>query len=135
MLEDACVRLLRPPRKLTQAALALLSAYEWRGNLAELDSVMSRLALEAGEGDLDQDAVREMLGAGNGETAKRGVELMIEMPLKEARDAFEKAYLEALLTECGWGMSRAAERAGLDRTNLYRKVKQLGIEPPAKATK
>jgi len=132
MLEDACVRLLRPPRKLAKEALTVLSACDWRGNLAELESAMSRLALEDGEGEIGQDTVREMLGAGQAETARAGIELMIDLPLKEARDAFEKAYLEALLIECGWGMSRAAERAGLDRTNLYRKVKQLGIEQPGK---
>ena len=83
-------------------------------------------------GSIGLAAVREILGASSGEGQKTGVELMLDLPLREARDAFEKAYLEALLAECGWSMSRAAERAGLDRTNLYRKVKQLGIESPGK---
>jgi DNA-binding NtrC family response regulator len=132
MLEDACVRLLRPPRKLSREALLALTEHDWRGNLAELEAVSSRLALEEGEGEIGPDVVFEVLGAGQGEVAKAGIELMLDQPLKEARDAFEKAYLEALLELCGWSMSRAAERAGLDRTNLYRKVKQLGIVQPGK---
>jgi two-component system nitrogen regulation response regulator NtrX len=77
-------------------------------------------------------AVEAILGKPAKATGPAGIELMLHLPLKDARDAFEKAYLEALLTECNWGMSRAADRAGLDRTNLYRKVKQLGIEAPGK---
>ncbi len=132
MLEDACVRLLIAPRKFSDAALSLLSGYDWPGNLAELDAMAGRLALEGGEEPVDTGAVEAILGKPAQATGPAGIELMLHLPLKEARDAFEKAYLEALLAECNWGMSRAAERAGLDRTNLYRKVKQLGIEAPGK---
>ncbi len=132
MLEDACVRLLIPPRKFTEAALALLGKHDWPGNLAELDALAGRLALEGGSEPVDTPAVEAILGKAGKATGPAGIGLMLHLPLKDARDAFEKAYLEALLEECGWGMSRAAERAGLDRTNLYRKVKQLGIESPGK---
>ncbi len=131
-LEASCIRLRQPPLKFTEAALARLAEHDWPGNLAELDTLAGRLALESGGGEpIDQNVVDAVLGPRDGK-ARTGVELMLHLPLKEARDAFEKAYLEALLAECDWGMSRAAERAGLDRTNLYRKVKQLGIEAPGK---
>jgi len=132
MLEDACVRLLIPPRKYSEAALALLGSYDWPGNLAELDALAGRLALEDGQEPVDVSAVEAILGKPAKATGPAGIDIMLHLPLKDARDAFEKAYLEALLAECNWGMSRAAERAGLDRTNLYRKVKQLGIEAPSK---
>lgn len=132
MLEDACVRLLIPPRKFTEAALALLNKHDWPGNLAELDALAGRLALEDGDQPVEVAAVEAILGKPGKATGPAGIDLMLHLPLKDARDAFEKAYLEALLEECNWGMSRAAERAGLDRTNLYRKVKQLGIEAPGK---
>ncbi len=90
-----------------------------------------RVALEEPAGPIGLGVIDAMLGPKAG-VEKTGIELMLHLPLKDARDAFEKAYLEALLAECDWGMSRAAERAGLDRTNLYRKVKQLGIEAPGK---
>lgn len=130
-LEAACVRLRLPPLKFTDAAMSRLAEHDWPGNLVELDTLAGRLALDDGVGPIDLDAIDAALGPRAGKE-KTGVELMLNLPLKDARDAFEKAYLEALLAECDWGMSRAAERAGLDRTNLYRKVKQLGIEAPGK---
>jgi len=130
-LESACVRLRQPPLRFSDAALARLAEHDWPGNLAELESLAGRLALEGGSAPIELTAIDAALGPKGGKE-KSGVELMLNLPLKDARDAFEKAYLEALLAECDWGMSRAAERAGLDRTNLYRKVKQLGIESPGK---
>ncbi len=132
LLEDACARLLVPPRPLSEGALAALCAHDWPGNLAELEAVVGRLALETGEGAIETAVVTAMLGREEAETGRTGVDLMLHLPLKDAREAFERAYLEALLTECGWAMSKTAERAGLDRTNLYRKVKQLGIEAPGR---
>jgi two-component system, NtrC family, nitrogen regulation response regulator NtrX len=136
MLEDACARLLVPPHRFTAAALDLLAAHDWPGNLAELEALAGRLALSVSQdeeaSEVGVEAVREILGGGDGASGPGGIDLMLHLPLKEARDAFERAYLEALLHECGWAMSKTADRAGLDRTNLYRKVKQLGIEAPGK---
>ena len=55
-------------------------------------------------------------------------ELPIDMPLREARDAFERAYFEHHLAREQGSMTRVAERTGLERTHLYRKLKQLGID-------
>ena len=55
--------------------------------------------------------------------------LSFDMPLREARDAFERAYFEHHLIREGGSMTRVAERTGLERTHLYRKLKQLGVEP------
>jgi len=132
VLEDAFVRLLIPPRRFSVAALETLAAHDWPGNLAELEALAGRLALEPGEGVIEVDTVEAMLGISKETTSPVGIDLMLHLPLKDARDAFEKAYLEALLAQCGWAMSKTAERAGLDRTNLYRKVKQLGIEAPGR---
>lgn len=132
VLEDAFVRLLIPPRQFSEAALKVLADYEWPGNLAELEALAGRLALESGEGPIEAEFVEAMLGIKSSSAGPGGVDLMLHLPLKDARDAFEKAYLEALLGQCGWAMSKTAERAGLDRTNLYRKVKQLGIETPGR---
>ncbi len=132
ILEDAYARLLVPPRRLSDAALEMLAGYDWPGNLAELEALAGRLALEPGEGEIEAEYVAALLGISASPSNPTGVDLMLHLPLKEARDAFEKAYLEALLASCGWAMSKTAERAGLDRTNLYRKVKQLGIETPGR---
>ncbi len=132
MLEDAYARLLLPPRRFEETALAALATYPWPGNLAELEALAGRLALEPGEGPIEMATIEAMLGIENKIASPVGIDLMLHLPLKEARDAFEKAYLIALLGQCGWAMSKTAERAGLDRTNLYRKVKQLGIETPGR---
>ncbi len=55
--------------------------------------------------------------------------LSFDLPLREARDAFERAYFEHHLMREGGSMTRVAERTGLERTHLYRKLKQLGVEP------
>ncbi len=132
ILENAFARLLIPPRQYSDAALAVLTDYEWPGNLAELEALAGRLALEPGEGPVEAETVASMLDIQTATADPGGVDLMLHLPLKDARDAFEKAYLEALLNQCGWAMSKTADRAGLDRTNLYRKVKQLGIATPGR---
>ncbi len=55
--------------------------------------------------------------------------LSFDLPLREARDAFERAYFEHHLRREGGSMTRVAEKTGLERTHLYRKLKQLGVEP------
>ena len=52
----------------------------------------------------------------------------IDMPLREARDLFEKAYFEHHLRQAGGSMTKVAEKSGLERTHLYRKLKALGID-------
>ncbi len=61
--------------------------------------------------------------------ATPGFTVSFELPLREARDAFERAYFEHHLVKEGGSMTRVAERTGLERTHLYRKLKQLGVEP------
>jgi DNA-binding NtrC family response regulator len=63
-----------------------------------------------------------------------GLDLPLNVPLREARDAFERVYFEHHLAREGWSMTRVAEKTGLERTHLYRKLKQLGIELARKKT-
>ena len=64
-----------------------------------------------------------------GAAEEKGFTVSFELPLREARDAFERAYFEHHLQREGGSMTRVAERTGLERTHLYRKLKQLGVEP------
>jgi DNA-binding NtrC family response regulator len=61
--------------------------------------------------------------------------LSFDLPLREARDAFERRYFEHHLIREGGSMTRVAEKTGLERTHLYRKLKQLGVEPGKLAKK
>jgi DNA-binding NtrC family response regulator len=64
-----------------------------------------------------------------GEAHAHGYTLSFDLPLREARDAFERMYFEHHLGREGGSMTRVAEKTGLERTHLYRKLKQLGVEP------
>jgi DNA-binding NtrC family response regulator len=64
-----------------------------------------------------------------GPPEEKGFSVSFDLPLREARDAFERAYFEHHLQREGGSMTRVAERTGLERTHLYRKLKQLGVEP------
>ena len=72
-------------------------------------------------------------GMPNGEG--HGYNLSFDLPLREARDAFERMYFEHHLGREGGSMTRVAEKTGLERTHLYRKLKQLGVEPGKLAKK
>lgn len=113
-------------RRLSDAALERLARHDWPGNLDELRTLVHNLATTVLDTVIDPSDVDALLG---GEAKMDGGALaeLFALPLKEARDAFEKAYLEAVLRECG-SMSRAADRSGLERTHLYRKLKQLGVK-------
>ncbi|MES2153314.1 MAG: response regulator [Pseudomonadota bacterium] len=74
-----------------------------------------------------------MAGIPNGDG--HGFNLSFDLPLREARDAFERMYFEHHLGREGGSMTRVAEKTGLERTHLYRKLKQLGVEPGKLAKK
>jgi len=125
-LHDSLARNGVGDRRLSDAALDRLARHDWPGNLDELRSLVHNLATTVLDSVIDLHDVDGLLGtaANLDGGALAG---LFALPLKEARDAFEKAYLEAVLRECG-SMSKAAERSGLERTHLYRKLKQLGVK-------
>jgi DNA-binding NtrC family response regulator len=114
-----------PPRRLSIAALNALRHHGWPGNLAELEGVVKDLALTTLEEEIQlQDVERVMAGrAGPGALP----EVAFDRPYREAREAFERVYFEHLLAREHGSMSRVAERSGLERTHLYRKLKALGL--------
>jgi two-component system nitrogen regulation response regulator NtrX len=111
-------------------AVAALSAAYWPGNLDHLHSVIANLALTV-NGEITADHVRRLLGDSAllppAAVAPELTARFFELPLREAREAFERIYFEQLLGKEQSNMSRVAERAGLERTHLYRKLKQLNI--------
>ncbi|XZG71935.1 sigma-54-dependent transcriptional regulator [Chitinibacteraceae bacterium HSL-7] len=129
-------------RRFTSQALQLLARQEWPGNLDELANVVKSLALTQRETSIDLAPVTRILSQfappdtelilppAAEPTGFEGVNL--DLPLREARDQFEKFYLERQIELAGGNMSRVAERIGLERTHLYRKLKQLGVTMPKK---
>jgi DNA-binding NtrC family response regulator len=118
-----------PPREFSTAALNLLRNFDWPRNLEELQQVVRSAALAALHDEIGVEDVERVLLAPQAEPVAAG--LPLDLPLREAREAFERAYFEHHLARDG-SISRLAERAGLERTHLYRKLKQLGIGPAKK---
>jgi two-component system, NtrC family, nitrogen regulation response regulator NtrX len=115
-----------PPRHFSTAALNALRQYHWPRNLQDLQAAVKNLALTALEEEISAADV-ERVSAQYHPAADTRVALPLELPLREAREAFERAYLEQLLAREGGSIARVAEKSGLERTHLYRKLKALGI--------
>jgi|SRR5438552_4766290 len=128
ILEDWCAAHDVGPRAFTQTALALLSALTWPGNVAELKAMVERAARETSH---DVIQIEDVLPALNLDRAP--VRFTPAGQLREARLRFERDYISAVLQHHGWRMADAAETLGIQRPNLYRKARQLGI-PLTRAT-
>jgi two-component system, NtrC family, nitrogen regulation response regulator NtrX len=110
-----------PAKRLDASARHALVAYDWPGNVREVRNLVERTLImvpgeEIGATDL-----------GLRQTAPGAFWDGATLPLKEARDRFERAYLERALAACGGNMSEAARRLGLDRSHLYRKLRALAL--------
>jgi DNA-binding NtrC family response regulator len=116
-----------PPRRFTSGALNALRLHGWVGDWGELQAVVRNLGLTALNEEIDGDDVAELLGAGVAEALMPSLLPLMDLPLREARDAFERLYFEHHLRQEGGNMSRLAEQIGVERTHLYRKLKQLGV--------
>jgi len=114
-----------PPRRLAIAALNALRHHPWHGNLAELESVVKDLALTSLDEEIKLEDVERVLAGRQPQSALP--EVAFDRPYREAREAFERIYFEHLLAREHGSMSRVAERSGLERTHLYRKLKALGL--------
>jgi DNA-binding NtrC family response regulator len=121
-LKEACRRNGIPPKTFSRSALTLLAALPWPGNMAELRALTERLAVIITRGVLLLEDVlanvrlegAEALGGPSG-------------TLREARERFERDYVAAVLQHHRGRMGDAARALGIERTNLYRKIKQLNI--------
>jgi DNA-binding NtrC family response regulator len=88
----------------------------------------SNSALPLADLTVDSRDDRRHLAGARRHGAPGHAELLLEKPLRDARDGFEKAYFEFHLAKEGGSMTRVAEKTGLERTHLYRKLKQLGVD-------
>jgi len=122
----------QPPRSLAEDAMAALQAYDWPGNVRQLRNLIDWLLIMA-PGDprepIRADALPpEISGAGPvALRMDRSAEIMT-MPLRDARELFERQYLEAQLLRFGGNISRTAQFVGMERSALHRKLKGLGVQ-------
>jgi two-component system, NtrC family, nitrogen regulation response regulator NtrX len=116
------------PKTISVEALAYFLSYDWPGNVRELRNMVERLVIMT-PGDVIGPEVlppplRPRDPAATVEDSQR------EKTLKEAREAFERAYILSELRAHDWNMTRTAEKLGIERSHLYRKLKTYGIMPP-----
>ncbi len=129
-----------PPRPFGDDALAALQAYHWPGNVRQLRNVVDWLLIMAGEAADRPMICADMLPPEIGQSGPvvarwdGGAELM-GMPLREAREVFEREYLVAQVLRFGGNISRTAAFVGMERSALHRKLKLLGINPAERMEK
>ena len=118
------------PGKIGEDSLAVLQAHDWPGNIRQLRNNIERLMILARDND-DDTITADMLPGEIGEmlpkTPGEGDENMMSLPLREAREVFEKGYLIAQINRFGGNVSRTAEFVGMERSALHRKLKSLGV--------
>jgi two-component system nitrogen regulation response regulator NtrX len=119
------------PRIVGQEAMAALQAYDWPGNVRQLRNAVDWILIMA-PGRPDEPVTVENLppDIGTGTSASIGWEeraKMMSLPLREARENFERQYLLAQVSRFGGNVSRTAEFVGMERSALHRKLKSLGV--------
>jgi DNA-binding NtrC family response regulator len=119
-----------PSRQLSTAALNALRNYDWPGNLAQLENAVRTMALLAAGSEIGPADVNNALSKLDAPMTGALAALPLDLELRQARDAFERLYFEYHISREGANMSKVAERVGLERTHLYRKLKQLGVKVP-----
>jgi len=122
LLDDICAAEGRPARTFTQTALALLGALTWPGNFAELRDAIERVVAETRAEVIQVEHLLPAL-----QLLRAPARFVPSGNLREARLRFERDYIAAVLQHHGWRMAEAAHTLGIQRPNLYRKARQLGI--------
>lgn len=124
-----------PPRRLGDDAIAALQAYSWPGNVRQLRNVIDWLLIMApgyGSDPIRADMLPPDIGASAPAVLRgQGDDEIMSLPLREARELFEKQYLEAQVTRFGGNISRTANFVGMERSALHRKLRSLGISSSA----
>jgi len=117
-------------REIGDDAMAVLQAHNWPGNVRQLRNVIERLLILATD-DAEQAISADLLPSDLGASAQWGgagrSDLVISLPLREAREIFERDYLIAQINRFGGNISRTAAFIGMERSALHRKLKSLGV--------
>jgi transcriptional regulator with PAS, ATPase and Fis domain len=116
---------------ITQAALDVLMAYSWPGNIRELENLVERLAIIKGQGMIDVADLPEKYGRGVKPTEPSLVDIPDQgLDFNSAVDAYENSLIIRALEKTGWNRNQAAILLRLNRTTLVEKIKKKGLRPP-----
>lgn len=106
-----------------------LRNHTWHGNVQELKSIVQQLLILGRSEEVSLNEVNELLTKKSHARVISEDLLPLDLPLREAREQFEKAYLLAQFKSCEGNIAKLADKVGMERTNLYRKLKSLDIDP------
>ncbi|MGE0610520.1 MAG: sigma-54 interaction domain-containing protein, partial [Pirellulales bacterium] len=124
-LEDFCKRARRKTLEISPAAQRRLESHNWPGNVRELRNLMERLAYLSASDRIEVDDLAFVLSSSPSEAPAW---VAADLPLAEATDTFQSEYIKKAIARIGGNMSEAAKSLGLHRSNLYRKMRQLGMQ-------
>ncbi len=121
-----------PYRHFGVAAQNMIRNYPWQGGLSELKNVIRRILSNSTDDRVELEEIRHFLQPGSGQSTGRpsnsmALTLDLDMDLREAREYFEREYLRQQLQLCQYNVSELARKVGQERTNIYRKLKSLGL--------
>ncbi len=118
-----------PYSKCSIAAQNALLHHQWPGNISELKLIIKQLLLIASDSEISVQDVDSVLPSPKDlpTQSNADIEHLYELPLREAREMFEKEYLQYQLEKVNGSVSKLADRVGMERTHLYRKLRSLGI--------
>ena len=124
-----------PYRSFSVAAQNRLRNYVWPGNVRELKNLVQRLLIVGVGDDIDAPEVEAALGVVRAAAQAQTPAVVpdVDLPLREARENFERRYFMELLARLDSNINQVAHHSGIERTHLYRKLRALGIEPKSGA--
>lgn len=119
-----------PYRRFAVAAQNRLRNYSWPGNVRELKNLVQRLLILGAGDEIDVEEVEAALSSQPQQraAAQPVSGAILDLPLREAREQFEREYLQHQLAACGGSVGKLSKVVGMERTNLYRKLRALGID-------
>ncbi|HEU0225169.1 MAG TPA: sigma-54 dependent transcriptional regulator [Steroidobacteraceae bacterium] len=117
-----------PFRRFSVAAQNRLRNYPWPGNVRELRNLVQRVLIIGGPEEIGLDEIEQQLVTQQAPDEPLVKQDLLALPLREAREQFERAYLLQQLMLCGGKVGLLAKRVGMERTHLYRKLRSLGVD-------
>jgi DNA-binding NtrC family response regulator len=121
-------------RRFSVAAQNRLRNYPWSDNVRELKNLVRRLLLTGASEEITLDEIERELSASAQTDEPLVKQDLLSLPLREAREQFERAYLQQQLVLCDGKVGKLAKRVGMERTHLYRKLRSLGVDFRAVST-
>jgi len=124
-----------PYRQFSVSVQNRMRNHSWPGNVRELRNLIQRLLVLGGEDEVSVLEIEDALNqsAASVDIADSGREGLFDLPLREAREQFERDYLIYQLKKAGGSVGKLSESVGMERTHLYRKLRSLGIDPKSVA--